>query len=175
MLQQLDAELREDVALDPSEGAPAARPTCDGRDRAAARRRREGAGAQAIRLNDLLRRIVLDGDDWAQTEVVVPARVLSGIKSRSPLGAPVVPAALTRDAVQPERPPGQRRGGSQTSAPKLKAELATADSVDLICAFVTWTGVRNLRESLEDVVRRGGACEVIEFHEHHAGLSRWSR
>ena len=88
MLQQLDAELREDVALDPSEG-----PQRLARHAMAEIARQlagdEGADAQAIRLNDLLRRIVLDGDDWAQTEVVVPARVLSGIKSRSPLGAPV--------------------------------------------------------------------------------------
>lgn len=49
----------------------------------------ETADEQVIRLNRLLRGIVPSGDDWAQTEVVVPATVLSGIKARSPLGRPV--------------------------------------------------------------------------------------
>ncbi len=46
-------------------------------------------------------------------------------------------------------------------APERRAELATADSVDLICAFVIWTGVRHLRSPLEAVVRRGGRVRVI--------------
>jgi hypothetical protein len=33
--------------------------------------------------------LVADNEGWAQAEVVVPARVLSGIKARSSLGQPV--------------------------------------------------------------------------------------
>jgi HKD family nuclease len=33
--------------------------------------------------------------------------------------------------------------------------------VDLICAFVIWSGVRHLREALADVRRRGGRIRVI--------------
>ncbi len=51
--------------------------------------------------------------------------------------------------------------GQPNIGSELKAELATADSVDLICAFVIWTGVRHLRQSLEDVIRRGGQVRVI--------------
>ena len=99
-------------------------------------------------------------DDWAQTEVVVPARVLSGIKARSPLGQPVdlppLPATPFSQSDLLVNAEGQPNIGSE-----LKAELATADSVDLICAFVIWTGVRHLRESLAEVVERGGRVRVI--------------
>ena len=89
LLQQLGAEFRQDVALDPAEG-----PGRLARHAMAEIARQlaadeSTADAQAARLNDLLRRIVTDEDDWAQTEVVVPARILSGIKPRSPLGQPV--------------------------------------------------------------------------------------
>ena len=44
---------------------------------------------------------------------------------------------------------------------ELRAELATADSVDLICAFVIWSGVRHLRDALSAIVARGGQVRVI--------------
>ena len=59
-------------------------------------------------------------------------------------------------ATSSSTPKGQPNIGSE-----LKAELATADSVDLICAFVIWTGVRHLRDSIADVVSRGGRVRVI--------------
>ena len=101
-----------------------------------------------------------DQDDWAQTEVVVPARVLSGIKPRSALGTPVdlppLPATPFSQSDLLVNAEGQPNIGSE-----LKAELATADSVDLICAFVIWTGVRHLRDSLRDVIDREGRVRVI--------------
>jgi HKD family nuclease len=51
--------------------------------------------------------------------------------------------------------------GQPNIGSELRAELATADSVDLICAFVIWTGVRHLRDSLAEVVERGGKVRVI--------------
>jgi superfamily II DNA or RNA helicase/HKD family nuclease len=44
---------------------------------------------------------------------------------------------------------------------ELRAELATADSVDLICAFIIWSGVRHVREALAELVSRGGRVRVI--------------
>ena len=118
------------------------------------------ADVQAGRLNDLLRRLVVDRDDWERTEVLVPARVLAGVKSRSSLGQPVdlppLPATPFSQSDLLVNAEGQPNIGSE-----LKAELATAESVDLICAFVIWTGVRHLRESLEAVIRRGGRVRVI--------------
>jgi superfamily II DNA or RNA helicase/HKD family nuclease len=159
LLLQVDAEFREDVALDAAEGPERlARHAMAEIARQLARD--ESADAQAARLNDVLRRVASDDESWAESEVVVPARVLSGIKSRSSLGAPVdlppLPATPFSQSDLLVNAEGQPNIGSE-----LKAELATADSVDLICAFVIWTGVRHLRDSLEDVIRRGGQVRVI--------------
>ena len=69
-------------------------------------------------------------------------------------------AAGAGDAVQPERPARQRRGPAEHRL-RAAAELATADSVDLICAFVIWSGVRHLRDALAGVMARGGRVRVI--------------
>ena len=85
------------------------------------------------------------------SQIALPPRVLLGIKGRSPLGDPLpLPALPATPFSQSDllvNAEGQPNIGSE-----LKAELATADSVDLICAFVIWTGVRHLRDSLAEVV-----------------------
>lgn len=159
LLERLGDEFRQDVALDAAEG-----PERLARHAMAEIARQlaadEDADTQATRVNALLRRIVADDDDWANSELVLPARVLSGIKPRSPLGQPIdlppLPATPFSQSDLLVNAEGQPNIGSE-----LKAELATADGVDLICAFVIWTGVRHLRESLEAVVRRGGRVRVI--------------
>ncbi|MBA9006836.1 DUF3427 domain-containing protein [Thermomonospora cellulosilytica] len=40
-------------------------------------------------------------------------------------------------------------------------ELATADQVDLLCAFIKWRGLRLLEDALRDFFRRGGRLRVI--------------
>lgn len=45
--------------------------------------------------------------------------------------------------------------GEPSLASELARELATADRVDLLCAFVKWSGLRVLLEALEAVVGRG--------------------
>ncbi|MGW2161118.1 DUF3427 domain-containing protein [Nonomuraea sp. NPDC001699] len=44
---------------------------------------------------------------------------------------------------------------------ELKRELASADHVDLLCAFVKWNGVRVLSEAIEEFLRRGGRLRVV--------------
>jgi superfamily II DNA or RNA helicase len=44
---------------------------------------------------------------------------------------------------------------------EIQRELASADAVDLLCAFVKWNGLRILDEQLADLVRRGGRLRVI--------------
>jgi hypothetical protein len=160
LLDELGTEFRDDVALDPAEA-----PERLARHAMAEIARQLGAAVetadeQVIRLNRLLRGIVPSGDDWAQAEVVVPARVLSGIKARSPLGQPIalppLPATPFSQSDLLVNAEGQPNIGSE-----LKAELASADSVDLICAFVIWTGVRHIREALAEVKGRGGRVRVI--------------
>jgi superfamily II DNA or RNA helicase len=51
---------------------------------------------------------------------------------------------------------GQPRIGTE-----VQRELASADNVDLLCAFVRWAGVRILDTNLVDLVRRGGRLRVL--------------
>ncbi|GAA0284334.1 DEAD/DEAH box helicase [Streptomyces polychromogenes] len=44
---------------------------------------------------------------------------------------------------------------------ELRAELATADRIDLLCAFVKWTGLRILEEPLKQAAARGVPIRVI--------------
>ena len=44
---------------------------------------------------------------------------------------------------------------------EVQKELASADRVDLLCAFVKWYGVRVLDEHIDSFIRRGGRMRVI--------------
>ncbi|MEU2423084.1 DUF3427 domain-containing protein [Streptomyces sp. NPDC007851] len=44
---------------------------------------------------------------------------------------------------------------------ELRAELATADRIDLLCAFVKWYGIRVLESALREAARRGVRIRVI--------------
>lgn len=51
--------------------------------------------------------------------------------------------------------------GEPTLAAELRAELDSADGVDLLCAFITWNGVRLLEQQLAQLRRRGVPLRVI--------------
>jgi superfamily II DNA or RNA helicase len=51
--------------------------------------------------------------------------------------------------------------GNERILHALRSELASADEVDLICAFLKWSGVRLLREPLAELVERGGRLRII--------------
>lgn len=116
------------------------------------------ADSQARRLNEVLGSFASGAGGDA--EVALPARVLQGIRDRSPLGdlvpLPPLPATPFSQSDLLVNAVGQPNIGSE-----LRAELASADSVDLLCAFVIWSGVRHLREALVGVVDRGGRVRVI--------------
>lgn len=77
-----------------------------------------------------------------------------------------LPAGASRFPDRPEVPLGssallvnardQPRIGTE-----VQRELASADQVDLLCAFVKWHGVRVLDEQLASLTRRGGRLRVI--------------
>ncbi|WAL69523.1 DUF3427 domain-containing protein [Amycolatopsis cynarae] len=46
-------------------------------------------------------------------------------------------------------------------AAELRAELASADRVDLLCAFIRWHGLRVLEDALADLQRRGVPFRVL--------------
>jgi superfamily II DNA or RNA helicase/HKD family nuclease len=120
----------------------------------------EGAAAdvQARTVNEILRGFAPRAG--SEAEVALPARVLHGIRGRSPLGdvvpLPPLPATPFSQSDLLVNAVGQPNIGSE-----LRAELASADSVDLLCAFVIWSGVRHLRDALGNVLGRGGRVRVI--------------
>lgn len=48
-----------------------------------------------------------------------------------------------------------------TLAAELRAEMGSADEVDLLCAFVKWQGLRLLEDQLKELQRRGVPLRVI--------------
>jgi superfamily II DNA or RNA helicase/HKD family nuclease len=155
-LAGLDPELRSEEPLDPAEGPERlARHAMKQVQRGLAAV--ESAEEQTQRLNALLG--TLD-DDAQDARVELPPRVLTGIKARSALGDPVplppLPATPLSQSDLLINAEGQPNIGSE-----LRAELASAESVDLICAFVIWSGVRHLRDALAGVVARGGRVRVV--------------
>jgi superfamily II DNA or RNA helicase/HKD family nuclease len=118
----------------------------------------ESSDEKAERVNQLLDQ--LGGSVGERAGLVLPTRLLTGIQERSPLGGvlpmpspPATPFSQSDLLVNAE---GQPNVGSE-----LRAELPTAESVDLICAFVIWSGVRHLRDALAEVHERGGRIRVI--------------
>ena len=99
----------------------------------------------------------------------------SGIKARSPLGQPVSlptpPATPFSQSDLLVNAEGQPNIGSE-----LKAELAAADSVDLICAFVIWSGVRQSARRARRGHRSRRACpgrhDDLHGRDREAGRRR---
>jgi superfamily II DNA or RNA helicase/HKD family nuclease len=110
------------------------------------------------RIADLLGDLVPDAD--SPEDLVEAAEELLGIaRSRDAAGQvsfpprPVIPltgsALLVNGRAQPE------------IGHELRRELASADHVDLLCAFVKWNGVRVLSEAIEEFLSRGGRLRVV--------------
>ena len=111
---------------------------------------------ERIRLtNDLLRLV-----ESAEGAVEPPTReLLAMYRPGQPGVAPryqVRPMTPLKDAALMTNAPGE-----PTLANELKAELDSANSVDLLCAFVMWRGVRLLAPALERVKEDGVRFRVL--------------
>ncbi len=78
----------------------------------------------------------------------------------------VLPAGSFRFPDRPEVPLGSSallvNGRDQPRiGTEVQRELASADRVDLLCAFIKWHGLRVLDEQLASLLRRGGRLRVI--------------
>jgi HKD family nuclease len=125
-------------------------------------RRLRGFGTGAGSASDqaeLVNRLIDQHD--ADAVLVTPPEVWTGLRAvptglsstPAPVPLPATPLAASDVLVNAH---GQPNIGSE-----LRAELASADHVDLICAFVIWSGVVQLRDALRGVVERGGLVRVI--------------
>ncbi len=95
-----------------------------------------------------------------QEEVVDPAERLLAIGSATPIGGgtrtygrpstPLTESALLTNA-----------RGEPSLGHELRAELGSADEVDLLCAFVKWHGLRLLEDELARLRDRGVRVRVV--------------
>jgi hypothetical protein len=96
----------------------------------------------------------------ARYELLTPAELLTGILPVSDgLTGPVLPDRPQVPLTANELLVNDRKQPSIGS--QLKAELQSATRVDLICAFIMWSGVVTLLDELRGVVARDGAVRVI--------------
>jgi superfamily II DNA or RNA helicase/HKD family nuclease len=103
-----------------------------------------------------------DGTPLPEDQLTLPPEVLQGIRAQ-PSGrlaaAPQLPPRPTIPLTTSDLLYNGR--GQPTLGAELQLEIESADRIDLICAFVIWTGVRILLEPLRRLVERGGQLRVI--------------
>ncbi|MEO6473124.1 MAG: DUF3427 domain-containing protein, partial [Aeromicrobium sp.] len=86
-------------------------------------------------------------------------QLLSLVSPTSPGATPIStkrPRTPLSDAALLTNSPGEPSLGTE-----LRAEIQTADKVDLLCAFVKWHGVRLLEAELRDLSERGKSFRVV--------------
>lgn len=97
----------------------------------------------------------------ATTDAVVdPPRQLRSLRT------PPAPGVITYEQVRPSTPLAEaalltNTRGEPNLGSELKAELETADEIDLLCAFVKWYGLRLLEPELARRRDRGAPMRVI--------------
>jgi superfamily II DNA or RNA helicase/HKD family nuclease len=82
--------------------------------------------------------------------LIEPAEIGTGSKYATRPRTPLSDAALLTNAK-----------GDPSLGSELRAEIESADEVDLLCAFVKWHGLRILEEPLRRFAARGGRLRVI--------------
>jgi len=113
---------------------------------------------QVIAANHILGSIsTLDGaKQWVDLIADGPRQLIAVAEQEAPGVYSVRPATpLSETALITNSPEDPNLGF------ELRAELATADRVDLLCAFVKWHGLRVLEESLKAARDRGVPIRVI--------------
>lgn len=119
------------------------------------------AATQAAIINRVLRALPSFADDPSDRvrtpveilEAIAPAHTGPGAPPSPELTPPTIPLSASDLLVNGA---GQPNIGSE-----LRHELRSADRVDLLCAFVIWSGVVRLRDALRSVIERGGEVRVI--------------
>ena len=97
--------------------------------------------------------------DLAGFQLTDPAKVLRAIQRNLPDGRPeFIPRPLIPllDTTLLTNAPGEPRVGHQ-----IKAEIASADRIDVVMAFIRLTGINPLRESLMRHVQDGKPLRVL--------------
>ncbi|MER7128154.1 DEAD/DEAH box helicase [Streptosporangium saharense] len=117
---------------------------------------------QIDRANHIAEAIIkgfLDTEDEGE-RVAQPAQLLTEVRRTSgvpgrlePLTRPMTPLSASALLVNGR--------GQPSIGAEVKREFATADRVDLICAFIKWYGLRLIEEPIKEFIARGGELRVI--------------
>lgn len=164
-LAPLPAERVELGRLDP---ADAHDPLAQYLGRLAARVLRAVGGENAERLAEQHRRVnrIIDqlvqlAPDLLSPDVLVE-EMTQLLAVLPPASGPSGPRSLDRPEVPLSRSALLMNGRDQPRiGSEIVRELASADEVDLICAFVKWSGLRIVDRALADVIDRGGKIRVL--------------
>lgn len=92
--------------------------------------------------------------------------VLDGPRQLLSLAEPSAPGIVALDRTRPATPLSDaalltNASGEPALASELRAEMSSADHVDLLCAFVKWHGLRLLEQELRRARSRGATVRVI--------------
>lgn len=97
-----------------------------------------------------------ESPEWASPLVEGPRQLLAVAGQASSEAYAIRPSTpLSETALITNSPEDPSLGA------ELRAELATADRIDLLCAFVKWTGLRVLEQPLKAAAARGVPIRVI--------------
>lgn len=115
----------------------------------------------ALRLtDDVLAAIApLDAHHPSGHRLTTPVRRLAAVQAVAPTGEPVNirrPLTPLRDTVLMTNARDQPAVGRE-----IAAEVDSADAIDVVLAFIRWTGIRDLLPALERHVERGRPLRVI--------------
>lgn len=91
--------------------------------------------------------------DSAAAHVATPARILRSLYRTSPPLRPASPLSTTTLLTRAPKDPALGH--------ELSREIASADTIDILAAFITMGGVRAVREELERAARRGARIRVL--------------
>lgn len=114
-----------------------------------------GADEQIAIVHGLLDRLaeLVPAADPGASRVAAPARLLQSLYRTAP---PLRPASPLSTSTLLTRAPKDPALGHE-----LSREIASADSIDILAAFVTLGGVRAVREELERAARRGARIRLL--------------
>ncbi len=120
--------------------------------------REEAAGRISKALLDTLRELHPEALEQ-NNEVVAPATRLTAVESLAPTGEPIKiqrPLTPLRDTVLMTNSRDQPSVGKE-----IEAEIDSADRIDLVLAFIRWTGIRMLLPNLRRHVEAGRTLRII--------------
>jgi superfamily II DNA or RNA helicase len=119
------------------------------------------AAAAAILAESLIQELSIQSSlvDLASDGLTSPAQILEAILKLRPDGEPEkleLPLTPLLDTTLLTNSPGEPRVGRE-----IQAEIPSADSIDLVIAFIRWSGIYPYLKAFEEHCARGGSLRIL--------------